>query len=230
MAKKQKPPAIVAELGRPETKAETAARKATDTRNYRQRKTVNNLVFSLIVTLGVVLVIFLAVPRGVGGFEDQALDVPKIAAESSPGAGRPLAAPEVPEGWKAKQAVLREADGVIYWQINYTTADEAFASVVQAFTADGAPVDEAWISKQLEQQTPTGTEQLGGADWIVYDHQDRKPDKANLRFGLQGSVNDNTILVYGTDTPGTLRVLASDVVTSLKSAPATNTSTPEETS
>ncbi|QIM17192.1 DUF4245 domain-containing protein [Leucobacter insecticola] len=224
MAKKPKPPAIVAELGRPETKAETAARKATDSRNYRQRKTVNNLIFSLIVTLGVVLVIFLAVPRGVGGFEEQALDVSKIAAESSPGAGRPLVAPEVPEGWKAKQAVLRESDGIVYWQINYTTADEAFASVVQAFSPDGSSIDEAWVSKRLEQQSPTGTEQLGGTTWIVYDHQDRKPDKANLRFGLQGLVGDNTLLVYGTDTPGTLRVLATQVVDSLESATGTSNS------
>jgi hypothetical protein len=41
---------VVAELGRPETPEEEAARRAENSRLYRQRKTVNNLVYSLIVT------------------------------------------------------------------------------------------------------------------------------------------------------------------------------------
>jgi hypothetical protein len=44
---------VVAELGRPETPAETAARKAESSRLHRQRQTVNNLVYSLIATLGI---------------------------------------------------------------------------------------------------------------------------------------------------------------------------------
>ncbi|WP_449281371.1 DUF4245 family protein [Leucobacter sp.] len=220
MAKKQKPPVVVAELGRPETAAETAARKAHDSRMYRQRKTVNNLVFSLLVSLGLVLVIFLMVPRGTGGFAEHSVDVPKLAVEAAPSAGRDLAAPAVPEDWKAKWAGLRQNDGVTWWQVNYTTVDaatgyEAYAAVAQAFTADGSPVDERWISEQLEQQQPTGAEQLGGIDWVVYDHPDRDPERSNMLFGLQGEWEGDTILVYGTDTPATLRVLATSVAESL---------------
>ncbi|WP_053382861.1 DUF4245 family protein [Leucobacter celer] len=220
MAKKQKPPAVVAELGRPETAAETAARKAHDSRMYRQRKTVNNLVFSLLVSLGLVLVIFLVVPRGTGGFAEHSVDAQQLAAEAAPSAGRDLAAPEVPESWKAKWAGLRQSGGVTWWQINYTTVDEAtgyesYAAVAQAFTADGSPVGDAWISQQLEQQRPTGAEQLGGIDWVVYDHPDRDPERSNMIFGLQGEWENDTILVYGTDTPATLRVLATEVADSL---------------
>lgn len=223
MAKKQKPPAVVAELGRPETAAETAARKAHDSRMYRQRKTVNNLVFSLLVSLGLVLVIFLMVPRGTGGFAEHSVDVPQLAAEAAPTAARDLAAPQVPEEWKAKWAGLRQSDGVTWWQINYTTVDaatgiEAYAAVAQAFTADGSPVDERWVSEQLEQQQPTGSEQLGGIDWVVYDHPDRDPERHNMVFGLQGEWESDTILVYGTDTPATLRVLATSVADSLNAS------------
>ena len=231
MAKKQKPPVVVAGLGRPETPAETAARKAVDSHNYRARKTVNNLVLSLLVSLGLVLVIVLMVPRGTGGFEDRSVDVAALAADASPSAGRTLAAPEVPEGWKAKQALLRQSEGITYWQINYTTADEAYAAVVQAFTADGSPVDEAWIATQLEQQTPTGSEQLGGLEWVVYDHPDRSSDHANMRFGLASDTGDGALLVYGTDTPGTLRVLATEVAASIADGEPTDSSTMgEETS
>ncbi|WP_427869408.1 DUF4245 family protein [Leucobacter luti] len=220
MAKKQKPPVVVAELGRPETPAETAARKATDSRLYKQRKTVNNLVFSLLVSLGLVLVIFLMVPQGKGGYAEHAVDAQKLAAEASPSAGRDLAAPDVPEAWKAKWAGLKSSGGVTYWQINYTTVDEAsgleaYASVVQAFTSDGSPVDEDWILGQLENQRPTGAEEIGGIDWIAYDHTDRDADESNMLFGLQGQWEQDAILVYGTDSPATIRTLAAGVADSL---------------
>ena len=213
----------MAELGRPETPAETAARKATDSRLYRQRKTVNNLVFSLLVSLGLVLVIVLMVPRGTGGFAEHSVDVPALAAEAAPDAGRALAAPAVPESWKAKWAGLSESDGVTSWRINYTTVDEAtgteaYAAVVQAFTADGAPVNETWVAQQLEQQEPTGAETLGGIEWTVYDHPDRSADESNMLFGVRGVHDGDTILVFGTDSPATLRVLATEVAESLASS------------
>lgn len=228
MAKKQKAPVVVAELGRPETAYETRVRKAENSRLYKQRKTVNNLVFSLLVTLGLVLVIYLAVPRGTGSFEDRAVNVSQLAEEAAPSAGRTLAAPDTGDTWKAKQANLRNAQGITSWQINYTTPDNAYAAVAQAFTADGTPVSETWIAQQLERQAPTGTEQLGGIDWIVYEHPDRSPEETNMLFGLQGTWGDDTILVYGTDTPATLRVLATQVAESLGEPSAPTHSDAEE--
>ncbi|MBK0417849.1 DUF4245 domain-containing protein [Leucobacter sp. CSA1] len=219
MARKQKQPAVVAELGRPETPAETAARKANDSRLYRQRKTVNNLVFSLLVSLGLVLVMVLVVPRGTGGFEDRSVDVAELAEQYAPTAGRALLTPDVPEGWKARQAEVRGSDGVTYWQINYTTADEQYAAVVQAFTADGSPVNETWIAEQLERRDATGAEGLGGLEWTVYDHSDRNPDETNVLFGMQGVSGENTLLVYGTDAPGTLRALAAEVAAQAEALP-----------
>lgn len=210
---KQKRRNIVAELGRPETAAETAARKAEGTRLYKSRKTVNNLVFSLLVTVGLVFVIYLLVPRGVGDYADRSVDVAQ-AAEAA-GASYTLAVPDVPDTWKAKQATLTVDSGVTYWQIHYTTENEAYASVVQAYTPDGDPVSAKWIAGKFEDQPPTGTEQLGGIDWNVYDHQDRKADKVNMRFGLEGAVGTNSVLVYGTDDASTIRVLATQVSESL---------------
>ncbi|MBP1325746.1 hypothetical protein JOF28_000978 [Leucobacter exalbidus] len=220
MAKQQKPPVVVAELGRPETPAETAYRKATDSYLYKKRKTVNNLVFSLLVSLGLVLVIVLMVPRGVGGFEDVSIDVSQLAEEAAPSAGRVLAAPDVPEGWKAKQAQLRRTGEVTEWRINYTTVDEAFAAVAQGFTADGTPPEDAWAAGHFEQQAETGSEELGGLQWAVYDHSDRSPDSSNALFGLKTEIAGDTVVVYGTDTPGNLRVLAVDVARSLNTPEA----------
>lgn len=213
MARKQKPPAVVAELGRPETPQETATRKARDSRLYRERKTVNNLVLSLFVSLALVLLMVLIVPRGTGGFSEHEVDVASLAAEASPSAGHTLVSPEVPEGWKAKQAELRHDSDtrITYWYIGYTTDDERYAAVVQAFTPDGAPVEDRWIATQMEQQSATGETALGGVDWTVYDHRDRNPDEANMLYGVQGVGGDTTLLVYGTDSAESIDALATSV-------------------
>ena len=226
MASKPKPPVIVAELGRPETAEETAARKARDSRLYKQRKTVNNLVLSLLVSLGLVLVIVLAVPRGTGGWNDHSVDVGEAATAASASVSLPLVAPEVPDTWKAKQAEIRDAASgdIRYWYIGYTTENNAYAAVVQAFTTTGAPVDATWIGQQFEGLEPTGTETMGGVEWTVYDYPERNPDETNVLFGARAVLDETTVLVYGTDSSVVLRTLAVAVA---EAAPAT-TITEEE--
>ena len=70
----QRPPREVAELGRPETPEETAARKAENSRKHRQRQTLKNLVLALAASLGVVFIIVLLVPRSDGPI-DRDVDV-----------------------------------------------------------------------------------------------------------------------------------------------------------
>ena len=59
MAGKQ--PAIVAELGRPETPEETAARKAENSRKRRANQTAFNLIVATIASLGIVLFLVVVV-------------------------------------------------------------------------------------------------------------------------------------------------------------------------
>lgn len=211
MSPKQKTPRIVAELGRPETPAETAARKAQDTKNYRERKTVNNLVLSLLVTVGMVLVIFLAVPRGNFNAADHSQDVPALAAAAQDSAGMALIAPELPNTWRANRAELRHsaADKVTFWYAGYVTPSDNYAAFAQAKNANAT-----WVAGQLENQTATGTERIAGVDWTVYDHSDRGKDGTNVSFGLEAVIGETTVLVFGTDTPDTIRELATAVVAS----------------
>ena len=213
MASTQKPPVVVAELGRPETASETAARKAEQSRLYKQRKTVNNLVLSLLVSLALMIVMVLIVPRGTDQWSQHSVNVAEAAGQNSEVVGLPLVAPELPATWKAKQAALRSDKGsdILAWQISYTTENEAYAAVVQAFTRSGELVNDTWIGTQLEGQQPTGVEALGGLEWTVYDHPKRNPDEANMVFGLRAQLGATTLLVYGTDRPEVLRTLAAQL-------------------
>ena len=230
MARTNKP-RIVAELGRPETPEETAARKAENSRLHRQRQTVSNLVLSLLASLGVVILLVLIVPRGVGDFADRSVDVQSLAAQAEPTAGQPLVAPDMPEGWLAKQATIRTShnDRVTQWYAGFTTPEptEQFAAVVQAFTSDGEPANDTWIAGLLEGKPSTGTADFAGYTWTIYDHTGDHPDETNVRFAMVTHLDDAALIVYGTDDPGVIHELAEAALDSLSTrSPTTSKGIP----
>ncbi|MDA3147700.1 DUF4245 domain-containing protein [Leucobacter sp. UCMA 4100] len=214
-----KKPKIVAELGRPETPNETAARKAENSRLHRQRQTVNNLVYSLLASLGVVLILVLIVPRWGGDFEDRSVDVISLAHDASPTAGIELVAPAMPSDWLAKQATIRssKADKVTQWYVGYTTPKptEQFAAVVQAFTPEAGPANETWVAQLLESKSATGTEDFAGHTWTVYEHGDDDAEETNVLFAMSTNLDNSTLVVYGTDEPIVIRELAQAALDSL---------------
>lgn len=218
MARNTKP-RVVAELGRPETAEETQARKAENSRLHRQRQTVNNLVLSLLASLGVVLLLVLIVPRGVGDFEKRSVDVVTLAKAATPTAGQTLVAPVMPEGWLAKQATIRtsSSDRVTQWYVGFTTPKptEQFAAVVQAFTPQSEPANETWIAQLLESKAATGSETFAGLTWTVYDHTSDLPDETLVRYAMSTTLDEAALVVYGTDEPEVIRELAQAAVDSL---------------
>ncbi|NQX11277.1 DUF4245 domain-containing protein [Microbacteriaceae bacterium VKM Ac-2855] len=193
MSRAVKPPRVVAELGRPETAEETAARKAENSRLYRQRKTVNNLVYSLLATVGLALVIFLMVPRG-DGSDRPAIDYTSVAVQAQLGTPQKLVVPSLPEGWSANAAELRRgSDGIAYWYIGLLTAKNGYIGLSQGLNAN-----DAWTADQLEAQAATGVTTIDGVEWTVYDHRDSARDTGNVVYGLATTAGSSTYLVYGT--------------------------------
>ncbi|MFC4223287.1 DUF4245 domain-containing protein [Lysinibacter cavernae] len=220
-----KPPRVVAELGRPETPAETAARKAENSRLYKSRKTINNLVLSLIATLGVVVVIVLAVPRG-DYTVDRSVDFVSVAAEAQPSVTQPLVVPELPDGWKANAAELRHSktDNVTSWYIGWVTPNEQFAALSQ-----GLDSNPSWVANELEKTLASGTETIGGIQWTVYDNRESHEDIGNVAYALATERNGNDYLVYGTADPSELTVLATTVAEQILSSEQSSESPTDST-
>lgn len=192
-------PRVVAELGRPETPAETAARKAENSRLYRQRKTVNNLVFSLLATVGVVALIVLIVPRGDGPLRDP-VDVPSAASQLQLGETQTLAVPDMPEGWTSNAAELRNDEGVDYWYVGLLTPAAGYIGLSQ-----GLDADESWVATQLDDAAATGVEQIAGREWTVYDRRESGADTGNTPYALETTEGASTYLVYGTASTDEIR-------------------------
>lgn len=192
-------PRIVAELGRPETPDETAARKAESSRVYRSSQTFRNLIAALIATLAIVVVIVLSVPRGTPA-ERGSIDVASVARQVQSGYAHPVVVPRVPSSWRVNEAKM---DGSDTWSIAYVpTGDKGYLRVSQAFGADTA-----WDAQKLGGAAPSGTVVIDGVTWTVYDIQD--PARAgNVSYAIGTEAGKDRILIYGTATPKTAAAAA----------------------
>jgi hypothetical protein len=201
-AKRQ--PRVVAELGRPELPEETAARLAENSRLYRSRKTVNNLVLSLLATLVAVLVIVLAVPRSETPLYRD-VDYQRIAAEAERGLDTTLAAPELPAGWQANAAEWNPGgtSKVPTWYVGFITPTSRFIGLTQAIDANPA-----WLADELQKQAASSTETIGGVVWDVYRNSAPKEDRGNFEYALVTASGISTYLLIGTATEADFRVLA----------------------
>ena len=204
----QKPPRVVAELGRPETPEETAARKAENSLKHRQRQTLLNLVLALGASLLVVLVIVLIVPRSDAPMEPD-IDVAPIAEQAQIASDDPLAVPELPEGWRANAAELRTStvDGVTAWYVGYLTPSDEYIGMYQ-----GLEANPTWVAGLLERTLAAGTTTIDGIEWTVYDNRDSGDDVGNARYGLTTEAGGSTFVLLGTATPEEFLTLATALV------------------
>ncbi|MFF2372712.1 DUF4245 domain-containing protein [Agromyces sp. NPDC058110] len=197
---------IVAELGRPETPDETAARKAKNSREYRERKTVSNLVYALVACVALVIVIVLAVPRSNDPMHPD-IDVAGIAAQAQAGSDEPLAVPALPDGWSANAAELRRStDGITAWYTGYLTPSGEYIGLYQGLDANAT-----WAADLLAKTLATGTVQLDGVDWTIYDNRDSSDDVGNARYGLTTESGSTVFVLVGTATDAEFATMAAAI-------------------
>ncbi|MET0954535.1 MAG: DUF4245 domain-containing protein [Cryobacterium sp.] len=204
MSRAPRPPRVVAELGRPETAEERATRLATNSRNYRSRKTINNLVYSLLATVGAVIVLVLIVPRSDTPL-DRAVDFGSVAEQVQQGVDEPLVAPTLPPGWSANAAEWRAggSDGVSSWYIGLITPENEFIGLTQAVDANPT-----WLAEQLDKVAASDTITIDTVEWDVYRNPAPEADQGNFESALVTEAGDSSYLLIGTASDQELTVLA----------------------
>ncbi|WP_411721555.1 DUF4245 domain-containing protein [Mycetocola sp.] len=202
MSSPRRQPRVVAELGRPETPEESAERKAESSRNYRRRKTVNNLVYSLLVCVGLVLIIALAVPRADNSLVPE-VDYGAVATQAQTSSEHTLANPELPGSWSSNRAETDKTGGVSSWNIGLITPSKEYIGIAQGFDAN-----ETWVSQQLRQTTASSTVTVDGVEWTVYDNRERE-DVGNMEYALTSEAGASTFIVFGTGSDEEFRTVAS---------------------
>jgi Protein of unknown function (DUF4245) len=195
---------VVAELGRPETPQETAARKSEASRNHRDRQTVNNLVYALIATVALVVLIVLIVPRGTP-IVNAPVNYASIASQAQGSEPDRLVVPVLPKGWSSNSAQLNTgtSDGVDSWYIGLITPDKQYVGITQGFKANST-----WLANQLNQSLATGTTTIDGVQWTIYDNRNSGKDNGNVDYALTATSGHSTYVVFGTADDGEITTVA----------------------
>jgi Protein of unknown function (DUF4245) len=205
-----KPAPIVAELGRPETPEETAARKAEFSKNYRASQTFRNLIAALLITVAVVAVIVFAVPRGTPASAPK-IDVAGIAADVESTMKSPAIVPELGDFWRVNAAELQSGATVV-WNMTLAPAaqdERGFIRIAQAFDADAS-----WAPQVLNGSAATDTTEIGGLTWDVYTLNRDAADNISYAIGTQAG--DDYVLLYGSRSPDSTAELAESLLPQIK--------------
>lgn len=206
-----KPAPIVAELGRPETPEETAARKAASSKAYRSSQTFRSLIAALIATLVIVVVIVFAVPRGEPAAAPS-VDLVGIAADVESTMDSPVIVPELDDFWRVNAAELSNgATPVCDVTLAPAAEDErGFIRLAQAFDADSS-----WAPQRLNGIAPTDTTSIGGLEWDVYDLGDAGA-KQNVTYAIGTQAGDDYVLLYGSRSADSTAELAESLVPQIR--------------
>ncbi|MGO1256355.1 DUF4245 family protein [Microbacterium gubbeenense] len=206
MARAPREPRIAAHLGRPETPAEEAARKAENSKNYRQSQSFRNLIIALVASLAIVAVVYFIVPRGEIADAPQP-DIAATASEVAEQFDRTVIVPTAPDDWGKNIAQVNPGSPSV-WSVNYNDIPEAkrgFIKFEQAFDAD-----EVWASQVLRGTSPSGTTTIDGLEWTEFEIRDPE-STGNVSYALGIQAGSDYVLVYGSAEPDVAAVIASSV-------------------
>jgi hypothetical protein len=153
-------PGVVAELGRPETPEETAARKAASSRAHRQNQSLRNLILSLLATLAVVGALVAVVVRPDPQI-DRSIDWHETATQVAGAVD-----PRLPEGWTANAAGLRDDEDSEYWYVGFVTPKGDFIALEQR------TADPEWIEDHIDTGSAPAIETIDAMQWAVYETDD----------------------------------------------------------
>jgi hypothetical protein len=195
---------IVAELGRPETPEETAARKAETSRKHRANQTLLNLIVALVGSLLIVVFLVSVVVRPAPA-PSEGVDYATIAAQAQAGTAEPLVSPVLPPGWSANDARFQTTEQVPTWYIGFLTPGEQYIGLDQ-----GVGANPTWQATLLDQARETGTVTLEGVEWTVYDQRDAQ-DPGNFAYSLATTHGDSTVLLHGTASDDEFALLATAI-------------------
>lgn len=208
---------VVAELGRPETPAETAARKAESSRVYRGSQNVRNLIAALLATIAIVAVIVLIVPRGELA-EPKQVDVAKTAAQVESSTGKTVLTPATPKDWRVNRARL--AQGLTpTWSIVYApnaeSEDTGFLTAAQVMGGTEASVANLVVGARAE-----GEVTVDGVTWTEYTVRASDQSK-NVTYVLSTHAGDDQVVLYGSATKKITKQFAASLTEQLAALSAT---------
>lgn len=157
----------------------------------RARQTLYNLLYSLAACLGLVIIMVLAVPRPNESLI-QPVKYQEVAVSASQSSGQPIVAPKLfSSNWYSNSArwSAKPADGVANWYVGFVGPKNQYLGLTQAFGSNPT-----WLTLKLKGSVPTGTKNIQGRNWVVWQSTVKHSPAATMDYAL---VTDLPALVKG---------------------------------
>ena len=177
---------------------------------YRAKQTVRNLIYSLLVTLGLVLAIILGVPRDDSN-RLQAVDYTAIAASASQTEGTLVLAPKIPADWYSNAARLDQTLGVRGWYVGFVTEENEFIGLSQAFETNPS-----WEAEILKTNFLEGEIELAGLTWEIWPTINPQSPPGTKEFALKHSFGESVVVIYGTADRSDFELVAQAIADNLE--------------
>lgn len=170
----------------------------------RARQTLNNLLLSLGATVGVMLLLLLAVPRDDSN-RIQPVDHQAVAAEAQKDFPGKLLVPTLPMDWYSNSARFRTSaqDGVANWFVGFVGPNSEYLAITQGFD-----VNQTWIQLMLESTKQTGQVSLGGQTWKIFENPKISSPPKSKDYLMVLETGKDALFVYGVANKNQLEALA----------------------
>ena len=159
----------------------------------RARQTLNNLLLSLAATVGVMVLLVLAVPRDDSN-RVAPVDYVAIAEQAATETSEKLLIPTIPVDWYSNAARYRSSaqDGVANWYVGFVGPNSEFIAITQ-----GLEVNQTWIQLMLESNKPTGEVEISGQTWKIFEsvRENNPPKSKDYMMVLE--YGENAVFVHG---------------------------------
>jgi hypothetical protein len=176
----------------------------------RAKATVRNLVYSMLVTMGIVLLLILGVPRDDTN-RIQPVAYQEIAISASSAEGQLVLAPEIPAEWFSNAARLDNTLGVRGWYVGFVTDDNQFIGLSQAFETNPS-----WEAEMLKTNLLEGEIEIAGLTWEIWPTRSPSNPPGTKEFALKHNFGDSAVVIYGTAERSDFELIATSIAEQLK--------------
>jgi hypothetical protein len=159
---------------------------------HRANQTVRNLIYSLLVSLGLVLALVLGVPRDDSN-RIVPVDYETIGQELAGSVEYQVLIPQVPEDWWSNAARLETNLNVQSWYIGFVTPDNQFIAMTQAFESNPS-----WVALTLQGNWPDGEIVIDGKTWQIWPTLKPSSPPGTKEFAMVHEYDSSAVVIYGT--------------------------------
>lgn len=175
----------------------------------RAKQTIRNLILSMLVTLGVVLLIVLGVPRDDSNRIAQ-VDYQQIAQEAAASVSQAPLAPNIPDDWWSNSARLQTEFGVSAWYVGFVTDDNQYLGLSHAFESNPS-----WEALSLQGNWLESEVEISGLTWEIWPTLTPSSPPGTKELAMLHRFDGEAVVIYGTASRADFELLASEIAKQL---------------